>query len=143
MNNNPTSVKEIQAAIEQWGQALFEKDLEAMHQDYDPDNYRLFDVGTTMEGVETTKQLWQQCLPFFDAPKVVYQNMVIRATDDMAVAHFNSQVTGTVEPMPEAMQNLWMRGTVCFQKIDGRWLCIHEHISMPVNCETMSVATDA
>ncbi|WP_373887650.1 nuclear transport factor 2 family protein [Cupriavidus basilensis] len=27
----------------------------------------------------------------------------------------------------------WGRATVCFRKIAGRWLVVHEHASMPVS----------
>ena len=27
----------------------------------------------------------------------------------------------------------WVRGTTCFERLDGEWLVTHEHISMPQN----------
>lgn len=142
MNNNQQSVKEVQEAIKQWSDALHHKDLEAMHKDY-ADEYRLFDVGSTAEGVDAVKALWEQCFQYFDKPKTEYKDMVIQATDDMAVAHFKSRITGMTLPLPDNMANAWLRGTVCFRKVDGVWKCIHEHISFPVNCETNEIAYDA
>lgn len=136
MKNNEQSVKEIKAAMDAWGEALYRKDLEAMHKDY-ASEYRLFDVKATVENAEAAKELWQCCFPFFDKPKVEYKDMVIHASDDMAIVHFRSRVTGTVEQMPEGMDDAWLRGTVGYRKIDGTWKCIHEHISFPVDCKTM------
>lgn len=138
MKNNEQSVKEIQAAMDAWGEALYRKDLEAMHKDY-ADEYRLFDVKQTAESAEGAKELWQCCFPFFDKPKVEYKDMVIHATDDMAIVHFRSRVSGTVEPMPEGMDDAWLRGTAGYRKIDGQWKCVHEHISFPIDCEKMTV----
>lgn len=139
MKNNEQSVKEIKAAMDAWGEALYNKDLEAMHKDY-ADKYRLFDVKQTVDSAEGAKELWKYCFPFFDRPKVEYKDLVIHASDDMAIVHFRSRITGTVEPMPEEMANTWLRGTVGYRKIDGKWQCVHEHISFPVDCETMQVA---
>ena len=138
MQNNEQSVKEVQDTMAKWAKALESKDLVAMHQDHATE-YRLFDVGTTANGVEETKILWEKCFPFFDRPKIEYQNMVIHASNDMAVAHFNAQIKGLNIQIPEEMANSWLRGTVCFRKSDGIWKCVHEHISFPVNCETNQI----
>ncbi len=143
MKNNEQSVKEIRAAMDQWGAALYKKDLEAMHHDYAEKGYRLFDVQQTVENVDGAKKLWEGCFPYFDKPKVEYKDMVINATDDMGLVHFRTRITGTVQPMPPEMENTWLRGSVVYRKIDGAWKCIHEHISFPVNCETMQIAQAA
>ncbi|NUA27677.1 hypothetical protein FCJ59_12890 [Cupriavidus basilensis] len=36
-------------------------------------------------------------------------------------------------PRHRAPQEAWVRATVCFRKIAGRWLVVHEHASMPVS----------
>lgn len=139
MDNNQQSVKEVQAAMDAWAKALYDKNLEAMHKDY-AKTYCLFDVKTTVNSAEGAKQLWVQCLPYFDKPKIEYKNMIIHASDDMAVVHFRNRITGTVHPMPEEMSNSWLRGTCCFRRIEGVWKCIHEHVSFPVDCETNQIA---
>lgn len=37
---------------------------------------------------------------------------------------------------------LWSRGTRVFQKINGSWLMIHQHVSFPVEPTTGLAATD-
>lgn len=132
--HNSDAEEEVREAIERWTAALYEKDIEAMHRDYD-EKYTLFDVKATVRSVEGAKELWAECMPYFDKPKVEYRDLEIRATSEMAVAHFKSRILGMATPPPPEMANSWLRGTVCFQKIDGKWKCIHEHISFPVDCE--------
>jgi ketosteroid isomerase-like protein len=36
----------------------------------------------------------------------------------------------------------WSRGTRVFQKIDGKWQLIHQHVSFPYDPETGEVRTD-
>lgn len=110
MNNNEQSVKDIKKAMNQWAEALKKKDLEEMHKDY-AQNYRLFDVEQTANSVEEVKALWQHCFPFFDQPEIEYKNMVIEATDTMAVVYFNSRIKGMISA-PKDMSEIWLRGTV-------------------------------
>jgi ketosteroid isomerase-like protein len=142
MKNNEQAVKEIRVAMDDWAKALSKKDLDAMHKDY-ASKYCLFDVMQTVEDVDGAKELWKACFPYFDKPVVEYKDMVIHASDDMAIVHFRSRLTGTVEPMPEVMTNTWLRGTVGYRKINGAWQCVHEHISFPMNCQTMQIAEGA
>jgi ketosteroid isomerase-like protein len=142
MQNNPQSVQEVKEAMDAWAKALYAKDLEAMHEGY-ASEYRLFDVMATVDSVEGAKELWKQCFPYFDKPEVEYKELVIQATDDMALVHFKSRIKGMVSPPPEEMANTWLRGTVGYRKIGGQWKCIHEHISFPVNCETGQIAAEA
>lgn len=139
MANNEQSEKEIREHMESWAKALYEKDLDAMHKDY-AEQYRLYDVQATANGPKETKALWEKCFPFFTNPKVEYQNLVIEASEDMAVVYFNTRLTGVNVEIPSEMANAWLRGTVCFRKFEGEWKCIHEHVSFPVNCETNSVS---
>lgn len=136
MKNNEQSVKEVKAAMDTWANALYNKDLEAMHKDY-ASQYCLYDVKATTNNVQETKELWKECFPFFDKPKVEYKDMVIHASDDMAIVYFRSRITGMSVPIPDDMANAWLRGTVGYRKVDGKWLCVHEHVSFPVDCQTM------
>ena len=38
---------------------------------------------------------------------------------------------------------VWVRSTVCLQRIDDRWLITHEHISFPINPENWNAIVDA
>ena len=86
-----------------------------------------------------TKKLWESCFQYFDSPEIQYKNMVIEATEDMAIVYFNSRLNGLNIEIPSEMANSWLRGTVCFRKIGDAWKCIHEHVSFPVNCETNQI----
>lgn len=45
------------------------------------------------------------------------------------------------EPGQEPVES-WSRGTRVFQKIDGRWQMIHQHVSYPYDPETGQAKTD-
>jgi ketosteroid isomerase-like protein len=37
----------------------------------------------------------------------------------------------------------WVRFTECYRKTQGRWLAIHDHISVPVDLDTGKAVLDA
>ena len=37
---------------------------------------------------------------------------------------------------------MWVRSTVCYRKIDGRWVVTHEHTSVPFDAESGKVSFD-
>ncbi|MGO4813113.1 nuclear transport factor 2 family protein [Cupriavidus sp. 2MCAB6] len=40
---------------------------------------------------------------------------------------------GKQPPRGGAPQEAWVRATVCFRKIGGQWLVVHEHASVPIS----------
>jgi ketosteroid isomerase-like protein len=32
--------------------------------------------------------------------------------------------------------DIWLRATVGYRKTDGRWLVVHEHVSVPIDMES-------
>jgi ketosteroid isomerase-like protein len=37
---------------------------------------------------------------------------------------------------------VWVRATECYRKINGHWLAVHDHISVPADMETGKAALD-
>jgi ketosteroid isomerase-like protein len=37
---------------------------------------------------------------------------------------------------------MWVRGTFCFQKVDGAWLIVHDQASVPFDMATGKGVTD-
>jgi len=35
-----------------------------------------------------------------------------------------------------------VRATVCYRKIDGKWMIVHEHFSVPFDMETLKASLD-
>jgi ketosteroid isomerase-like protein len=38
--------------------------------------------------------------------------------------------------------DMWVRATICYRKVDGRWMIAHDHHSVPVNMETNQALFD-
>jgi ketosteroid isomerase-like protein len=46
------------------------------------------------------------------------------------------------EPAGNPASESWSRGTRIFQKLDGRWQMIHQHVSYPMDPESGKASTD-
>lgn len=128
---------EIFEAITAWERAVWNKDSEGIVDDYVADA-TLFDIGCQTDSAEATKKLWEMCFPYFeDHIEVQRKDVKIHVNGDNALMTCLSRCKGM--KMPETgevkdMMKSWFRVSVFYQKIDGRWKVIHEHLSMPIDC---------
>lgn len=127
---------EIFAAIEQWDAAVAKKDGAAIIKDYVADA-SLFDIGSQVDSAQGIKELWEHCFPFFgDTITVHRKDVKIKVMGESAMLTCLSRCTGMQIPEGQEtdMMKSWFRASVVYQKIDGQWKVIHEHISMPIDC---------
>jgi ketosteroid isomerase-like protein len=61
----------------------------------------------------------------------------IAVAADVAYSHSLVRTSGTTNSGREI--DRWLRRTICFRKIRGKWLITHEHVSVPVNLESGNV----
>ncbi|SDM29681.1 conserved hypothetical protein [Modicisalibacter muralis] len=127
---------EIRQLIDNWTQAFLAKDLDGIMAHYAPDVVA-FDaiIALQFKGIEAYREHWAQCLTFCQgAMKFELHELDITAGEDVAFSHSLSHCGGTNEEGEE--QACWMRGTVCYRKLDGQWLVTHEHFSAPFDMES-------
>ena len=83
---------------------------------------------------------WVRFLQLFDAPpKVAVQNAEVACSGDVAFIHALVHLAGSRNAKPFA---IWVRGTNGLRKIDGRWLVVHDHVSVPVDITSAQAALD-
>jgi ketosteroid isomerase-like protein len=58
----------------------------------------------------------------------------------VAFSHCVHRIKGTLKNGQQA--DSWLRWTACYRKIDGRWLIVHEHVSVPVDLKSGRALTD-
>src|SRR5688500_9654150 len=124
---------EIRAIISAWSRALEAKDVDGMIANYAPDAL-LFDVKPPYrtEGPEAIRRFWEVCLPYFpDGFKSEHRDLKLTVSGDVAFCHGLHHIK-PLEPNHPAGQT-WIRVTACYRKIAGRWLVVHEHVSVPFN----------
>jgi uncharacterized protein (TIGR02246 family) len=68
------------------------------------------------------------------------RDLSITAGDDVAFSHGLSHVSATSKDGGEL--DMWWRTTVCFSKVEGKWIIMHEHNSVPFDVESGKASLD-
>ena len=98
---------------------------------YAPDML-LFDLAPPLQykGAEAYRKNWEEWLPTFQGPVGFDRREVsITTGDDVAFCHCLNRITGKRTDGTEP--DVWVRATICYRKIDGKWMVTHEHVSVP------------
>ncbi len=127
--------QEIRALESQFAAAFNAKDLDAIMKVYVPGNdLFVFDVGVPRQhvGWEDYKKDWQDYFALFKGPvKFEMTDLSVMSDGKIAYGHSIQHVSGTGtdgSPMDMAA-----RVTDVYRKIDGKWLIVQEHVSVPID----------
>jgi uncharacterized protein (TIGR02246 family) len=123
----------IRRMVSRWSAALEAKDLDGIVADY-ADDAVLFDAIPPYKvvGKAAIRETWANCLPYFpDRFQSEHRDIVIHLTGDTAIMHCLHHFVP--EPADHPCGQTWMRVTVGYRRINGRWKSVHDHISIPFN----------
>jgi len=129
---------DIRALEERFVAAFKAKDLDAIMKAYAPgQTVVVFDVIPPRQyvGAAAYRKDWQAFLESFAGPITVeLTDLDVGADRNLAYSHSIQRVAGTDKQGKKL--DLTVRVTDVYKKVRGRWLIIHEHISVPVDLET-------
>ena len=133
---------EIRALIEDRIQAVRAKDVNASISNLAPDILS-FDVVNPLQrsGSDASKKRAEEWFSSFQGP-IGYEirDLSITASDNVAFSHGLSHVSATrIDGGP---LDMWWRTTICYRKIDGKWVVTHEHNSVPFDVEGGKASLD-
>ena len=121
----------IRELIEGRTRAVASKDVDAAVNHHAAD-VTMFDVVNPLRyrGVDTVRERTREWFSLYKN-EIGYQisDLSITEGNDVAFAHYVYRVTGT-KVDGERVQ-MWVRATLCFQKVAGAWKLTHEHDSVP------------
>jgi len=126
-----TTEDEIRAAIDDWVEAVRARDVERITAHYAPEVIA-FDaiLALRFEGRDAYRDHWRACMAMCTGEMLFdIHDLEITAGRDIAFCHYLLSCGGTDDK--GETQSGWMRATVCWRRIDGRWRVVHEHFSAP------------
>lgn len=132
---------EIRAAIDAWSKAMEDRNVDGLVADCAPD-ILLFDIKPPyqLQGIDAYRKVWEQCLPCFPAKfQSEYRDLKITVDGDVAFVHGLHHIKPIGDPKHPAGLT-WVRLTVCYRRIDGKWKSVHEHVSVPFDPRNGQVA---
>jgi ketosteroid isomerase-like protein len=137
-----TSERAIRALIEECAKAVRAKDIEKVIAYYAPDVV-VFDLLPPLKfvGAAHYRQNWAEWFTSWQG-LIGYEirDLTITASDKVACSRSLNHITGTRTNGEK--NDVWVRATVCFQKIGDEWKITHEHLSVPYDMETLKASID-
>ena len=92
-------------------------------------------------GLTGVRERAQQWFDGYDGPMTYeIRDLAVVPGHDAAFCHGLHRVAGTTRT-GQAI-DMWWRATQGFRRIDGRWLLVHEHSSIPFDMKTGKVSLD-
>ncbi len=129
----------ITALYKEFGVAFEHKDLKGIMSVYVPgDSLFVYDVGPPREhrGWNDYREDWNQLFAGFkNNPTFEMTDFGMTIDGDFAYTHGAQRIT--VNAGGKTRTTIVVRVTDVLRKIDGKWLIVQEHVSIPVNLDTM------
>jgi ketosteroid isomerase-like protein len=141
-NSKTTDEAQVRALIDDRVKAVRDKNVnEAMSSI--ALNILSFDVVNPFQqmGSDASKKRMQEWFSSFEGP-IGYdiRDLSITAGDSVAFSHSLSHVSAT--RTDGGQLDMWWRTTLCFRKIDQKWMVTHEHNSVPFDVGSGKASLD-
>jgi ketosteroid isomerase-like protein len=133
---------QIRKLIDAWAKALGAKDIDGVMSNYASEVVS-FDLATPLrQRVGTAayrKGLQEWFSTFQDSIGYEIRELEIAVSGDLGVAHSINHMSGKrkigentdIHVQPGEEMDVWVRSTIVFRKINGKWVITHEHVSVP------------
>jgi ketosteroid isomerase-like protein len=125
----------IRQRVEGWAKAIGAKDIDGVMSLYATDIIS-FDIDPPLRyaGPDNKRRAWQKFFAVRTGP-VAYEvrDLNVTTQGELAFVHSLNHVSGTLASGHNS--DLWVRWTACFRRIDGAWLVVHDHVSVPADLE--------
>ena len=132
---------EVRSLIEKRTQATRDKNVPGATSTIAPDLV-MFDVVDPLRRAganEATQRSEAWFSTFKDQIGFVIRDLVVVASEDVAFSHSLNHYRGETS---NGLLSMWVRMTTCFQRVDGNWMIMHEHSSVPFDTDTGKASTN-
>ena len=120
-------------------------DIDAIMKNYVPDNSLVvFDVVPRKQylGADAYREDWVDFFSHFrGTPKIDITDLGVAVEGNLGFGHSFQHVTGT-DKQGHSIDR-WVRVTDGYRKVDGHWLIVLEHVSVPVDPVTSKASSAA
>jgi len=125
----------IRQRVEDAVKALRAKDIDGVMSLYAP-NIVSFDIVPPLRyvGADNKRHAWQEAFAVYTGPFAYeVRDLNVTTHDELAFVHSLNHVNATLASGD--VTDMWLRWTACFRRIDGAWLVVHDHVSVPADLE--------
>jgi uncharacterized protein (TIGR02246 family) len=135
---------EIRALYDQWAKVFEAHDIDGIMALYAPgDLVVAYDVVPPLQfkGKDAYRKDYVEFMSQYDGPiHVEYRDMRVFTSGDVGMIHALERFSGKLKNGQQS--DLWLRSTSGARKIDGKWLIVHDHVSVPIDFESGKAVLD-
>jgi ketosteroid isomerase-like protein len=127
---NEAAIREL---IDRFAHAFRAKDIAGCMSVFSPEIIS-FDIVPPLQTVGAARFVkhWKEFFGSYAGPLAAeFPDIKIIAGDDVAFSYCLHRIAGTLKS--GGSTDYWLRWTAGWQKIDGQWLVVHEHVSVPTD----------
>src|SRR5262249_39087484 len=122
----------IRQRVGDFVKAICAKDIDGVMSLYAP-NIVSFDIAPPLRyvGADGKRRAWQEAFAALSGP-IAYEvrDLNVTTKGELAFVHSLNHIEAT---LPRGHIAMWLRWTPCFRQIDGVWLVMHDHVSLPAD----------
>ena len=130
-----TNEAQIRDLIHGWTNSIRAKNIDAVMAHYAPD-ILVFDLAPPLQyvGIDAYRKNFEDWFSSFQG-SIGYEitELMIHSGGEVAFSRSLNRITG--KRTNGEQTDVWVRATVAFRKIDGKWKVTHEHFSVPFYME--------
>jgi len=134
--NKTVEEAKIRQQMDNFVKAFTAKDLTLMMSLFAPEMIS-FDIIPPLQyaGSDTYRKVWKETFALFKDPiHIEIRDLNIISDGNLAFSYCFLRLHATMTNGKKI--DYWERLTCCFQKIDNKWLIVHEHVSLPADLKT-------
>ena len=142
-NSAEATLADVKAVLDGRVEASRTRDIDRLMSLYSPDIV-YFDIIPPHQftGTDEVRQNFLRWFAEYQGDiQLETHDLSVAVSDDVAFAHMLHPDSGTRRSGRDV--TVWVRASVCLQRIDGRWLITHEHVSFPIDPEGWRAVVDA
>lgn len=133
----PSDEAQIRGILYRYAKAVHDRDIDGIMAMYDRSGVIAYDIVPPLQfsSYDSYKQDYESFLEQYRGPiTITFRGMTIVTDGQIAFAYMLEHVVGLSKEGGE--HNNWMRVTSCFRKMKGRWIDVHDHLSVPTDFVT-------
>ena len=135
---------DIRALYDRWAKVFEARDIDAIMSLYvSGEQLVAYDVVPPLQyqGSDAYRKDYAEFLNQFDGPlHVEYHDLQVFSSGSVGFVHALERFTGKMKNGQAV--DMWLRATSGVVKIDGKWLIVHDHISVPADLDTGKALLD-
>jgi uncharacterized protein (TIGR02246 family) len=135
---------EIRALYDRWAKVFEAHDIEGIMSFYAPgDTVIAYDVAPPLQykGKDAYRKDYVEFLAQHDGPiRVEFRDVRVLSSGDVGFIHALERFSGKLKNGQQS--DMWLRATSGLRKMDGKWLIVHDHISVPTDFESGKAMLD-